>query len=173
MAIFYISALWLIPLELGFSVGIHEGYSVVLSIVFLFDTLLESITLRAKHPALARFKEPTLKDWQAHYFATNFIADSITIFPFELLPVAGAEYLHLVRLIRVYKLPHIMATSPKFISMRKGLEKALGIGQAFSGIFPLMFCLCAFLHVQASAYFGLERLLVSVIQQLRKSNSSQ
>ncbi|KAJ3211903.1 anaphase-promoting complex subunit Hcn1, partial [Entophlyctis luteolus] len=153
MGVFYIIVAWIIPLEVGFNTSLHWSFSIVLVILFTIDTALEALTLRASHPALSSVKTPSLKDWQAHYFSHLFWIDLISTFPFEFLSVPGADYMLAIHLLRLYKLPNILIYSPKFIAIRKALESALGIGQTFSGIFPLMFALCIFLHIETCAIF--------------------
>ncbi|KAJ3195493.1 anaphase-promoting complex subunit Hcn1, partial [Entophlyctis luteolus] len=153
MGLFYIIVAWIIPFELGFDIGLHWSFKAFIFVIFGVDTIVESVTLRSSHSALSSKKTPSLKDWQAYYFSGLFWIDLISTFPFEFLPIAGADYLLSIHLIRLYKLPSILISSPMFISMRKNLESALGIGQTFSGIFPLMFALCAFLHIETCAIF--------------------
>ncbi|KAJ3119577.1 anaphase-promoting complex subunit Hcn1 [Physocladia obscura] len=151
--VIYISLLWIAPLNIGFGISIHWSYNVFLSVAFFFDTIIESFTPRITDGAMSLIKNPTLSDWQRHYFLNNFIIDMISAVPFELFPISGSFYLIVIRFLRIYKLPHIMAVSPKFIALRKFFESALGIGQTFSGIFPLMFALCLFLHIESCALF--------------------
>ncbi|KAJ3402078.1 anaphase-promoting complex subunit Hcn1, partial [Chytridiales sp. JEL 0842] len=47
------------------------------------------------------------------------------------------------------QLVKVMLRSPIHAHIKKSLEKSLGIGQAFSGIFVLLFVLCAYLHIQS------------------------
>ncbi|KAJ3112557.1 hypothetical protein HK100_002296, partial [Physocladia obscura] len=147
------SATWIVPLTISFGISVHWGYSALLSTTFAIDTVVEMCTLRDNHHAMTVLKNRKLTNWQSHYLRNNFIVDFISIIPFEMLPVSGNTYLFAIRFLRVYKLPHIMNTCPKFIALRKSLESMLGIGQTFSGIFPLMFALCAFLHVESCALF--------------------
>ncbi|KAJ3116831.1 hypothetical protein HK100_000966, partial [Physocladia obscura] len=153
MALIYISVVWIVPLKLGFAISVHWAYSVILTASFAFDTFIEFFTFKNTHPVLLQMENPTIKNWQSYYFRRNFSLDLISSLPLELLPVANCEYLLLLRFLRIYKLPHIMNSSPKFIAARKSMETALGIGQTFSGIIPLTFALCTFLHIESCAIF--------------------
>ncbi|KAJ3239784.1 Potassium voltage-gated channel sub H member 7 [Chytriomyces hyalinus] len=131
-------------------------------------------TIRYHKSLLKINREPTLRDWQQHYLRTAFLADILTAFPYELMPFHDSYYFWIIRCIRVYKLPNLLSDSPYCVILRKRLEKALGIGQTFSGIFPLTFGLCAFLHVQACVLFFVGRLCQfsnSIIAQIEFKNS--
>ncbi|TPX54094.1 hypothetical protein CcCBS67573_g09620, partial [Chytriomyces confervae] len=157
----YVTMIWSIPFKIGFggTFGIFSrAYSVSLSASFFLDTAFTLLT-KYNHPKLLlKTNEPTLFEWQKHYLMTAFPLDILTIIPFELLPSDAADYLWLIRCIRIYKLPHVISTSPLFHKLRKRLEGMLGIGESFSNIFPLTFFLCAFLHVEACTLFYVGRM---------------
>ncbi|KAI8843362.1 hypothetical protein BJ741DRAFT_574210 [Chytriomyces cf. hyalinus JEL632] len=157
----YVAMIWSIPFKIGFggTFGIFSrAYSVSLSALFFLDTLFTLLT-KYNHPKLLlKTNAPTLFEWQKHYLMTALPLDILTIIPFELLPSDAADYLWLIRCIRIYKLPHVISTSPLFHKLRKRLEGMLGIGESFSNIFPLTFFLCAFLHVEACALFYVGRM---------------
>ncbi|KAJ3133283.1 hypothetical protein HK100_004498 [Physocladia obscura] len=152
-SVIYIGALWAIPLKIGFNLDFHWLFSVILTSTFFFDNIIEMITLKSSYKAMIKLKDPTLQDWQIYYLRHTFIIDIVSMLPLEQLPITTANYLWITRLIRLYKLPHILNTSPYFLAARKYMENLLGIGQTVSGIFPLSFALCVFLHVQACALF--------------------
>ncbi|KAI8838235.1 hypothetical protein BJ741DRAFT_601874 [Chytriomyces cf. hyalinus JEL632] len=158
MAGLYLSVLYLIPLEVGLQLKLHWGYSLVLSTIFIFDIAVEFATFRINHPAISVLDKPCLRDWQLYYLKTGFCLDLISALPFEVLPVREQEFLWGLRLLRLYKLPRIFSTSPKFAAIRKTLESSLGIGKTFSGIFSLLFCLAIFLHLEACILFLAGRL---------------
>ncbi|KAI8822788.1 hypothetical protein BJ741DRAFT_635106, partial [Chytriomyces cf. hyalinus JEL632] len=158
MAVLYMSVLWIVPLEIGFETYAHWSYSVILTIAFTTDIIIELITFRKMHPAIAALESPSLRDWQIYYVKREFLLDLLSAFPFELLPISMAEYLWAVRILRLHKLPRILSASPKFAAIRKHLETVLGIGKTFSGIFSLGFCLAVFLHWQACSLFLAGRL---------------
>ncbi|KAJ3249948.1 hypothetical protein HDU77_007262, partial [Chytriomyces hyalinus] len=158
MAVLYMSVLWIVPLEIGFETYAHWSYSVILTIAFTTDIIVELITFRKMHPSIAALESPSLRDWQLYYIKREFLLDLLSAFPFELLPISVAEYLWAVRILRLHKLPRILSASPKFAAIRKHLETVLGIGKTFSGIFWLGFCLAVFLHWQACLLFLAGRL---------------
>ncbi|KAJ3223954.1 hypothetical protein HDU81_008822 [Chytriomyces hyalinus] len=158
MAVLYVSVLWIVPLEIGFETYAHWSYSVILSIAFTADIIIEFITFRKTHPSITALESPSLRDWQIYYLKHEFILDLLSAFPFEMLPIPDAEYLWAIRILRLHKLPRILAASPKFAAIRKYLETVLGIGKTFSGIFSLGFCLAVFLHWQACLLFLAGRL---------------
>ncbi|KAJ3236044.1 anaphase-promoting complex subunit Hcn1, partial [Chytriomyces hyalinus] len=123
-----------------------------------FDIAVEFATFRKNHPAISALEKPRLRDWQIYYLKTGFCLDLVSAIPFELLPVREQEFLWGLRLLRLYKLPRIFSTSPKFAAIRKSLESSLGIGKTFSGIFSLLFCLAIFLHLEACILFLAGRL---------------
>ncbi|KAJ3251605.1 hypothetical protein HDU77_005784 [Chytriomyces hyalinus] len=154
----FMAVLYLIPLEVGLQLKLHWGYSLMLSTIFTFDIAVEFATFRKNHPAISVLDKPCLRDWQLYYLKTGFCLDLMSALPFEVLPVREQEFLWGVRLLRLYKLPRIFSTSPKFASIRKTLESSLGIGKTFSGIFSLLFCLAIFLHLEACILFLAGRL---------------
>ncbi|KAJ3236577.1 hypothetical protein HDU78_004520 [Chytriomyces hyalinus] len=159
MALIYITILWIIPLEMALQLYLDPAFSIFLTVIFLLDVILEFLTFRKSRLTCADSKTVfTLRDWQQHYLKTTFILDLISSVPFELLNSEHAEYLWIIRFLRLHKLTGIMTTNPKFVAIRKAIQSALGIGQTFSVVFPLMFCLCAFLHLQACALFLVGRL---------------
>jgi hypothetical protein len=150
----YIYTIWLIPLILAYELdSLQIVTTIFLTAIFMADMAIDYHTLRMdKLPRDQTFKlaEVTIQDWQRLYRNSwQPLLDIISIFPFDLLPVNDAMYFMLLRFIRVRRLAGIMMTSPIYKSVKKGLEEALGIGQAFSGIFSLTFLLCAYLHIQA------------------------
>ncbi|KAJ3223956.1 hypothetical protein HDU81_008824, partial [Chytriomyces hyalinus] len=159
MALIYITILWIIPLEMALQLYLDPAFSIFLTVIFLLDVILEFLTFRKSRLTCADSKTVfSLRDWQLHYLKTTFILDLVSSIPFELIDSEHAEYLWIIRFLRLYKLTGIMATNPKFVAIRKTIQSALGIGQTFSVVFPLMFCLCAFLHLQACALFLVGRL---------------
>ncbi|KAJ3391281.1 hypothetical protein CcCBS67573_g01567 [Chytriomyces confervae] len=154
----FMAVLYLIPLEVGLQLRLHWGYSLMLSTIFTFDIAVEFATFRKNHPAMSVLDKPCLRDWQLYYLKTGFCLDLMSALPFEVLPVREQEFLWGLRLLRLYKLPRIFSTSPKFAAIRKTLESSLGIGKTFSGIFSLLFCLAIFLHLEACILFLAGRL---------------
>ncbi|KAJ3401452.1 hypothetical protein HDU80_005987 [Chytriomyces hyalinus] len=158
MAAIYITTIWFIPFKLAMDQDIDWSFSIALSVIFAIDNFVTFMTVQPRPKLLRIVKNPTLKDWQKYYLKTNFVLDFIATVPFELIPYGDCHYLWVIRCIRVYKLPRTVSGSPYFMLMRKKIETMLGIGQTFSGFFPLMFTLCAFLHVQACVLFFIGRL---------------
>ncbi|KAI8832224.1 hypothetical protein BJ741DRAFT_667246 [Chytriomyces cf. hyalinus JEL632] len=158
MAAIYIATIWFIPFKLAMDQDIDWSFSIALSLIFAMDNFVTFMTVQPRPKLLRIVKNPTLKDWQKYYLKTNFVVDFIATVPFELIPYGDCHYLWVIRCIRVYKLPRTISGSPYFMLMRKKVETMLGIGQTFSGFFPLMFTLCAFLHVQACVLFFIGRL---------------
>ncbi|KAI8829898.1 hypothetical protein BJ741DRAFT_712574 [Chytriomyces cf. hyalinus JEL632] len=174
MAATYIGIIWIIPFKIAFARDIDWIYSILLSVIFSVDTAMSFYTMRYHKGILTINKKPSLRDWQQHYLRTSFLVDILTAFPYELMPFRDSYYFWIIRCIRVHKLPNILSDSPYCVILRKRLEKALGIGQTFSGIFPLTFGLCAFLHVQACVLFFVGRLCQfsnSIIAQIEFKNS--
>ncbi|KAJ3229208.1 Potassium voltage-gated channel sub H member 7 [Chytriomyces hyalinus] len=122
MAVNYVTMIWSIPFKIGFggTFGMFsKAYSIGLSTTFFLDTLFTLLT-KYNHPKLLlTTNAPTLYEWQKLYVRTAFPLDVLTIIPFELLHTEASEYLWLVRCIRIYKLPHVISTSPLFHKMRK------------------------------------------------------
>ncbi|KAI8829897.1 hypothetical protein BJ741DRAFT_712573 [Chytriomyces cf. hyalinus JEL632] len=158
MAAIYIATIWFIPFKLAMDQDIDWSFSIALSLIFAIDNFVTFMTVQPRPKLLRIVKNPTLKDWQKYYLKTNFVVDFIATVPFELIPYGDCHYLWVIRCIRIYKLPRTVSGSPYFMLMRKKVETMLGIGQTFSGFFPLMFTLCAFLHVQACVLFFIGRL---------------
>ncbi|ORY47830.1 camp-binding domain-like protein [Rhizoclosmatium globosum] len=117
------------------------------------------MTFRENHHAISAIKEPTLNSWRVHYLYNRLPVDLITTFPFELLPVTGAEYLWAVRLLRMYKLAYIASTCPIYKHAKKQLLQYFKIGHSVSLIFPLTFIFLSFMHIQACSIFLAGRLL--------------
>ncbi|KAJ3239783.1 hypothetical protein HDU81_005281 [Chytriomyces hyalinus] len=158
MAAIYFAIIWFIPYKLAMDQDIDWSFSIALSLIFAVDNFVTFMTVQPRPKLLRVVKNPTLKDWQKYYLKTNFVIDLIVTVPFELIPYGDCHYLWVMRCLRLYKLPRTVSGSPYFMLMRKKIETILGIGQTFSGFFPLMFTLCAFLHVQACVLFFIGRL---------------
>jgi hypothetical protein len=127
------------------------GTTIFFTAVYALDAIVEYHTLR-RDTVKTTFNmgDFTLQDWQSLYILSGQpIWDLISIFPFDLLPFQGSEYMLLIRLIRVPRLAAIMSRSPIYSAIIRMLEHALAIGEAFQGIFSLTFLLCMYLHVQA------------------------
>ncbi|KAJ3097263.1 hypothetical protein HK100_005399 [Physocladia obscura] len=124
----------------------------------LTDCILEFFTVRTTHPAMQALKSCTLADWRTHYISHGFIIDFLTSIPLEVLPFPNSYYLLVLRMARIYKLPDIIAASPKYSRLQKSLQSVLGIGSSVSMIFPLSCVFFLFLHLQACSLFLAARL---------------
>ncbi|KAI8609414.1 cyclic nucleotide-binding-like protein [Chytriomyces sp. MP71] len=153
------SSIWLIPVSLAFEVELQVEYSCLLTLVYLADCILELVTFNSLHPAMNQVKEKQhLRKWQMYYLKHSFIFDAITLLPFELIPVASPDilqprYLWAIRIIRLYKLPRIMSTSPKYRRLLKQLQHFFAIGHSGALIFPLLLIFFLFLHIQSCAIY--------------------
>ncbi|KAJ3070728.1 hypothetical protein HDU98_006249 [Podochytrium sp. JEL0797] len=128
ISIALMSVLWLVPVSISYEVHLPLAYTIFITVIYMFDTLLETITIRVSHPAMTTLH------------GKGFIIDLITIFPFELIPVDGADYLWIVRMLRLYKLPTILNTNAQYSLFVKKASGMLGIGQtAVGNTFPLAY----------------------------------
>ncbi|KAI9364842.1 hypothetical protein DFJ73DRAFT_956094 [Zopfochytrium polystomum] len=153
----YIALIWLIPANTAFSLGIFSVvFDIVITAIFVADSFIGFYTIRRVDESEAT----TLREWQARYLARNLVLDVVTVLPLSWIPrLGGTELADFARLIRVVKLPAIALRNPFYVELRKVLERMMGLGQAFSGIFLLLFGLCVFLHVQACILFLSGRLM--------------
>ncbi|KAI8619804.1 hypothetical protein BC830DRAFT_1225812 [Chytriomyces sp. MP71] len=163
ISLVYLLMMWLIPLAVGFDLHLPLGFSIFLSLIFAIDLILALITVRVTNSAMQAIKNPSLYDWQRHYLQRGFIVDLITTVPIELFGVGRKPLVFwLFRILRLYKLPHIMSVSPWYIGFVKILQKFFGLGQSVAMIFPLVFAFCAFLHIEGCAIFFTARLFDTV-----------
>ncbi|KAI9335328.1 cyclic nucleotide-binding-like protein [Obelidium mucronatum] len=144
-SVLYFTELWYIPLAIGFDLTLPVGYSVIVTIVHLFDCFVEFFTIR---------KQMSLKEWQLHYLKHGFFIDLITSIPFERLIISNeSTFFWSIKLLRLHKLPRILSTSPIYAHLLKRVQSALGVGQAVILILPLTLVFCYFLHFQACVLF--------------------
>ncbi|KAI9337965.1 cyclic nucleotide-binding-like protein [Obelidium mucronatum] len=148
-----LSVLWIAPFSVAYDCLPPFEYSVFVSVFYFVDLCLELITVRVSHKAMQNLHGISLKSWRSYYLRHGFIIDLLTIFPFELLSHDGAEHLLLLRMFRLYKLPSILRTSPKYVYALKIVSNLFGVGQSVAVIFPLLFAFCVFLHLQACTIF--------------------
>ncbi|KAJ3332334.1 hypothetical protein HDU76_000563 [Blyttiomyces sp. JEL0837] len=158
MSVVYIGSFWFIPIMLAFEVrGGQIAITVILTILYTIDSCVEFMTFRYDHSCMKNLSSPNLAIWHSYYLRNHAFIDLITSIPFDLLPIPSGQDLLLIRVLRTSRLPAIMMRSPVYRALRTSLEVWLGIGQAFSGIFALIFALAAFLHFQACMLFFVGR----------------
>ncbi|KAI9333805.1 cyclic nucleotide-binding-like protein [Obelidium mucronatum] len=153
MALVHLSVLWVSPMVVAFELYMGNPYSIFVSCMYGLDCIIDLFTLRASHPSMQNIKDPTLDDWRYHYFRHGFIIDFITMMPFELFATPTYNFLWLIKLLRLYKLPTIISTTPKIVNFLKQLSIILGLGSSLSIVLPLLFIVCAFFHVQACCLY--------------------
>jgi hypothetical protein len=141
-----------VPLFLAFDSAFSHQLTITImtTIVFMMDTWVDIHTIRPEQLPQGTGKNLNLRQWKLKYLSSwQPYVDFVIALPLDLLPLYNAQYFLLIRLLRLPKLGQIMSRSPIYVWIRQGLEKALGIGQAFSSIFALMFLLSAYLHFQS------------------------
>ncbi|KAJ3022115.1 UNVERIFIED_CONTAM: anaphase-promoting complex subunit Hcn1 [Siphonaria sp. JEL0065] len=153
VSLFHMCELWTIPFIVGYDIDLPLSISCIVTIKNTLDLVKELFTIRHNHPSMLAIKDPTMEDWRDYYFKYNILIDVVTIFPFELLPIKGHEYLWTVRLLRMHKLPFMIHSSPIYSAMRDRLLFLFRIGHSVSLILPLTFILFLFLHLQACVIF--------------------
>ena len=154
----YISLTWLITTSIAFDISFnHIPFTVIIGLIYFCDSVINFYTIRSKDHFAPEAQ--SLTAWQQYYIRSSLAFDIITCFPFAVFPWGKhANVFLMLHLLRVSRLSTIMGTSPIFSRLRAALEKFLGIGQAFSSIFSLVFVLCAFLHLQACFIFFFSKL---------------
>ncbi|KAI8606818.1 hypothetical protein BC830DRAFT_1087500, partial [Chytriomyces sp. MP71] len=172
ISLIMISTIWLIPFSLAFEVELPVEYSCLLSLTYLVDCILEIVTFNSLHPAMNQSKmKLNLREWQKYYLKRRFLMDTITLIPFELIPskppyLLQPQYLWVIRLFRLYKLPLLFSTSPKYLRLLKQLQHFFAIGHSGALIFPLLMIFFLFLHVQCCVIYLAGRIFDSGSPQI-------
>ncbi|ORY53566.1 hypothetical protein BCR33DRAFT_710965 [Rhizoclosmatium globosum] len=114
---------------------------------------LSWIISATKTDAQFKVKRPILSIWIPNYLKSHGIVDLITIVPWvQVLPLS------LLILLRIQRLPSMMARSPLFIIIHARIESIGGIGNILARIIPVGLLVIVFIHIQACCIYYVGRL---------------
>ncbi|ORY43511.1 hypothetical protein BCR33DRAFT_766680 [Rhizoclosmatium globosum] len=166
MSLFHVLCIFLVPFLIGFGFFIESTtktyFECLYTIVYLLDSIASLLTPQSKLKSqiynIREFEQmrPSLYEWTRIWYTGYFLFDLFSVIPFswflhEIAPFNGTEFFMIFRLIRVIRLPVIIARCSHYRRIRILFEKMFGVGG--SKIAPIGLGIYFFIHYNACSLY--------------------
>ncbi|KAJ3244450.1 hypothetical protein HDU78_010994 [Chytriomyces hyalinus] len=167
ISVLYVLWIYFLPLVISFrhtfSSFSMNSLSLWTTTLFAIDTLTNMLTPQPKNVnPMGNFREyelerPALNQWIQAWVRKSMILEIVSLVPFEFIfrHVENSEYLLLLGILRIYRIPTKISRNALFAKVRLSLERMMGMG--FFKVLPIAFGIFFLAHVDACVMYLIGR----------------